>query len=172
MDSLGQVVDAVIMPVAPHAAVIPWKYYHVGKMTSQRLYSYCITSIDLRLIHIRLIDYTEAINLLDYSAIVIPVTRADKEIDKFDHTYIPTNERDRKNHEACKSSFLASPFPSTEYYDPSPYPLMSRHLYADDPEMYHGAPVGIQLVARKYDEEKVWALGKMVHAALQNAGVQ
>ena len=26
----GQVVDAVIMPVAPHAAVIPGKYYHVG----------------------------------------------------------------------------------------------------------------------------------------------
>lgn len=27
----GQVVDAVIMPVAPHAAVVPGKYYHVGK---------------------------------------------------------------------------------------------------------------------------------------------
>ena len=26
----GQIVDAVIMPVAPHAAVIPGKYYHVG----------------------------------------------------------------------------------------------------------------------------------------------
>lgn len=29
--SPGQIVDAVIMPVAPHAAVIPGKYYHVGK---------------------------------------------------------------------------------------------------------------------------------------------
>ena len=27
----GQIVDAVIMPVAPHAAVIPGKYYHTGK---------------------------------------------------------------------------------------------------------------------------------------------
>lgn len=26
----GQIVDAVIMPVAPHAAVIPGKYYHIG----------------------------------------------------------------------------------------------------------------------------------------------
>jgi amidase len=26
----GQIVDAVIMPVAPHAAVIPGKYYHTG----------------------------------------------------------------------------------------------------------------------------------------------
>jgi amidase len=28
----GQVVDAVIMPVAPHAAVIPGKYFHVGRL--------------------------------------------------------------------------------------------------------------------------------------------
>lgn len=28
----GQLVDAVIMPVAPHAAVIPGKYYHTGKL--------------------------------------------------------------------------------------------------------------------------------------------
>ena len=26
----GQIVDAVFMPVAPHAAVIPGKYYHTG----------------------------------------------------------------------------------------------------------------------------------------------
>ena len=30
----GQLVDAVIMPVAPHAAVIPGKYYHTGKHMS------------------------------------------------------------------------------------------------------------------------------------------
>jgi len=30
----GQVVDAVVMPVAPHAAVIPGKYYHTGRFTS------------------------------------------------------------------------------------------------------------------------------------------
>jgi amidase len=28
---LGQVVDAVLMPVAPHAAVIPGKFYHGGE---------------------------------------------------------------------------------------------------------------------------------------------
>lgn len=26
----GQLVDAFIMPVAPHAAVIPGKFYHIG----------------------------------------------------------------------------------------------------------------------------------------------
>ncbi|RKK80144.1 Acetamidase [Fusarium oxysporum] len=30
-DSDGQLVDAVIMPVAPHAAVIPGKFYHTGE---------------------------------------------------------------------------------------------------------------------------------------------
>jgi hypothetical protein len=29
--SQGQIVDAVIMPVAPHAAVIPGKYYDTGQ---------------------------------------------------------------------------------------------------------------------------------------------
>ena len=33
----GQVVDAVIMPVAPHAAVIPGKYYHTGMSSTQPL---------------------------------------------------------------------------------------------------------------------------------------
>lgn len=35
---IGQIVDAVIMPVAPHAAVIPGKYYHTGKTRSHGYY--------------------------------------------------------------------------------------------------------------------------------------
>ncbi|KAL9112148.1 MAG: hypothetical protein Q9227_003525 [Pyrenula ochraceoflavens] len=109
----GQIVDAVIMPVAPHAAVIPGKYYHTA--------------------------YTEAINLLNYSVVVIPVTKADKNVDVFDHSYQPLNERDRLNWEAY------------------------------DPEIYDGAPVGLQIMARKFEEEKVWAIAKIVHAALQES---
>ncbi|KAL8786464.1 MAG: hypothetical protein Q9213_002780 [Squamulea squamosa] len=107
----GQVVDAVIMPVAPHAAVIPGKFYHEA--------------------------YTESINLLEYSVVVIPVTKADKSIDKYDHTYQPLNEADRKNWEAY------------------------------DPEAYDGAPVGLQIVARKWEEEKVWAIAKIIDLALR-----
>ncbi|KAI4268032.1 MAG: hypothetical protein L6R38_007989, partial [Xanthoria sp. 2 TBL-2021] len=108
----GQVVDAVVMPVAPHAAVIPGKFYHTA--------------------------YTESINLMDYSAAVIPVTRADKSVDRFDHQYQPLNEVDRKNWEAY------------------------------DPETYDGAPVGLQIVARKWEEEKVWAIAKILDTALRN----
>ena len=44
-------------------------------------------------------------------------------------------------------------------------------LNIDDPDVYDGAPVGVQLVARKYEEEKVWAIAKIVSAALKTAGV-
>ncbi|KAF8421819.1 amidase signature domain-containing protein [Tirmania nivea] len=106
----GQIVDAVIMPVAPHAAVIPGKYYHTA--------------------------YTEAINLMSYSAAVIPVTLADKTLDPYDKSYQPRGEVDKLNWEAY------------------------------DPEIYHGAPVGVQIVAKKYEEEKVLAIAKVINAAL------
>ena len=38
----------------------------------------------------------------------------------------------------------------------------------DDPKVYDGGPVGVQLVARKYEEEKVWAIAKVVEAALKD----
>lgn len=57
---------------------------------------HAVVDINLR------VDYTEAINLVDYSAVGIPVTKADKTIDKFDNDYSPLNETDRKNWEACK----------------------------------------------------------------------
>ena len=37
----------------------------------------------------------------------------------------------------------------------------------DDPEAYDGAPVGLQIVARKYEEEKVWAIARIVDAVLK-----
>ncbi|KAF2263451.1 amidase [Lojkania enalia] len=115
-ESDGQLVDAVIMPVAPHAAVIPGKYYHTA--------------------------YTESINLLDYSAVVIPVTKADKSIDIADPNYTPLNDVDAKNWAAY------------------------------DADIYDGAPVGVQLVARKYDEEKILAVGRIVYQILKTAGAR
>ena len=38
---------------------------------------------------------------MDYSAVIIPVTKADKSVDTFDHHYQQLNEVDRKNWEAC-----------------------------------------------------------------------
>ncbi|KAF3482023.1 general amidase [Arthroderma uncinatum] len=109
----GQIVDAVIMPVAPWAAVIPTKYTHTA--------------------------YTEVMNVTDYSVSVLPVTRADKNIDRADPDFKPISDADKENWE----------------------------LY--DPELFDKTPVGMQLVGRKHEEEKIWAVGKIVDAILKNA---
>ena len=53
------------------------------------------------------VAYTESINLVDFSAVVIPVTKANKTIDTFEMAYRPLNEIDRMNWEACTSNSLA-----------------------------------------------------------------
>ncbi|OAL70015.1 hypothetical protein A7D00_5544 [Trichophyton violaceum] len=107
----GQVVDAIIAPLAPWAAVIPTKYYHTA--------------------------YTQAINLLDYSVSVVPVTIADKNVDIANPDYEPISELDKVNWE----------------------------LY--NPELFDGTPVGMQFISRKHEEEKIWAIGKVVDNILK-----
>ncbi|KAL2267920.1 hypothetical protein VTJ83DRAFT_5197 [Remersonia thermophila] len=58
-------------------------------------------------------------------------------LDAVDPTYQPLNDLDKKNWDAY------------------------------DPEVYHGAPVGVQLVARKFEEEKILAIAEIVTAALE-----
>lgn len=43
---------------------------------------------------------------MNYSAVVIPVTKADKEVDVLDDAYQPSSEFDRKNWMACKPTRL------------------------------------------------------------------
>ena len=40
-------------------------------------------------------------------------------------------------------------------------------LALDDPGVYDGAPVGLQVVARKWEEEKVWAIAKILDNGLK-----
>ncbi|RMZ83950.1 hypothetical protein DV737_g1375, partial [Chaetothyriales sp. CBS 132003] len=110
----GRPIDAFIMPVAPHAAVIPGKYFHY--------------------------DYSDIVNLLDYTSVVIPVTKADKHLDKPNKIYQPVNEIDKMNWEAY------------------------------DAEVYDGAPVGIQIVARQFQEERCLTLANEVVKALEEYG--
>ncbi|KAL8639003.1 MAG: hypothetical protein Q9226_008934, partial [Calogaya cf. arnoldii] len=72
----GRSVDAVILPAAPTAAILPGKWYHHG--------------------------YSTIANTLDYATVVIPVTFADKKLDSLDDTYQPLNEKDEKNWLACR----------------------------------------------------------------------
>lgn len=77
------------------------------------------------------------INLLDYSACVVPVTSADKTIDIKDETYVPTCEKDRE----CWEGY--------------------------DADLYDGAPVAVQVVARRLQEEKVLTYAEILNDALR-----
>ncbi|ORY19818.1 amidase signature domain-containing protein [Clohesyomyces aquaticus] len=69
--------------------------------------------------------YTAQWNLLDYPALIAPITKVDPEIDLADTSYKPRNPKDAYNHD----------------------------LYS--PEKYANAPVSLQLVGRRYEDEKV-----------------
>lgn len=71
--------------------------------------------------------YTTQWNLLDYPALIFPVTKVDPTIDVIDQDYVPMNEKDKYNHE----------------------------LWNSGPEKYKGAPISLQLVGRRYEDEKV-----------------
>ncbi|KAH7346303.1 amidase [Rhexocercosporidium sp. MPI-PUGE-AT-0058] len=103
-------VDAVIAPLAPFAAARPDMYKYYG--------------------------YSIWVNLLDYSASVLPVTLADKNVDVVDEGYKALNEMDGKVWEAY------------------------------DPELYDGAHVSVQIVGRRFQEEKVLALTEYLGDAL------
>ncbi|KAJ5605000.1 hypothetical protein N7510_010154 [Penicillium lagena] len=101
----GRPVDALICPLAPHAAVIPTQYEHVG--------------------------YTAFVNVLDYTSVSIPVTFADKTID-----VLPPD----------KSHDMIEGYINWDY----------------DADTYDGAPVGVQLVGRRLQEEKMLTLAQYI----------
>ena len=94
---------------------------------------------------------------MNYSAVVIPVTVADKTVDLVDNTYKPISEADERNWNACKCIAFAGLW------------LRCRtdiFVTLDDPEIYDGGPVGVQIIARKFEEEKILAIAKVIHSAL------
>ncbi|KAL9120013.1 MAG: hypothetical protein Q9187_003430 [Circinaria calcarea] len=70
--------------------------------------------------------YTSQWNLLDYPALVFPVSKVDPKIDVADEEYKPMNPKDDFNHQ----------------------------LYV--PESFRGAPISLQLVGRRYEDEKIY----------------
>lgn len=66
----------------------------------------CVKSITIRRTRIQalttVVGYTEIVNLLDYTSVVIPVTYADKDVDTFDEDYQPLNDKDDANWKACE----------------------------------------------------------------------
>ncbi|CAK7212074.1 hypothetical protein SBRCBS47491_001346 [Sporothrix bragantina] len=82
------------------------------------------------------IGYTPWVNTLDYAAAVFPVTKVDPAIDVVDESYVPLNDLDKAIHD--------------EY----------------NPVTQANTPVGLQLVGRRFQEEKILALVEMLSTAL------
>lgn len=73
-------------------------------------------------------NYTSQWNLLDYPGLAFPVCKADKEIDKWSGDEQILGKLDQEN----------------------------RDLW--DPEEFHGVPVGLQFVGRRFEDEKIVAI--------------
>ncbi|EHK21770.1 uncharacterized protein TRIVIDRAFT_53223 [Trichoderma virens Gv29-8] len=83
--------------------------------------------------------YTAVTNVLDYTTAVVPVTTANKDIDLKNETYTALNDWDRKVWESY------------------------------DAEIYDGAPVAVQIVGRRFEEEKILVLAEVLDEALGRA---
>ncbi|OJJ02481.1 hypothetical protein ASPVEDRAFT_62508 [Aspergillus versicolor CBS 583.65] len=102
---IGRELDAIIAPVAPHAAIRHNQFKYYG--------------------------YTTIVNLLDFTSVVVPVTVADRGVDV-------RNE--------VKSLSEVDAVVQGEY----------------DPDVYHGAPVAVQIIGRRLTEERVMAIAEEV----------
>jgi Asp-tRNA(Asn)/Glu-tRNA(Gln) amidotransferase A subunit family amidase len=80
--------------------------------------------------------YTSQWNLLEYPAVSFPVTRVDLVLDVKDTAYVPLNAKDKYNHD----------------------------LY--EPSRYVDAPIGLQIVTRKFEDEKCLAILGAVEKAM------
>ncbi|TVY81376.1 putative amidase, partial [Lachnellula suecica] len=81
-------------------------------------------------------NYTSQWNLLEYPGAVFPVTFVDQKLDVKDASYVPKNEQDKFNYE----------------------------LY--DPAKYTDAPIGLQIVTRRFEDEKCLKVLEVVEKAM------
>lgn len=101
--------------------------------------------------------YASAINLLDFTSVVVPVLFADQTIDKKLEGYTPLNELDKKVYAECEYQLFLQEKKGG-----------SADLFQDDPEAYHGAPVAVQVVGRRLTEERVMAIAEEIGRLLGN----
>lgn len=72
---LGKELDAIVAPITPTAAIRHNQFRYYG--------------------------YASAINLLDFTSVVVPVTFADKAVDKKKEGYQPLNDLDKLVQDEC-----------------------------------------------------------------------
>lgn len=83
--------------------------------------------------------YTSQWNLLDYPSAVFPVTKVDVARDPRDESYVPKNDQDKFVYDMYK------------------------------PEIFEGLPVSLQVVGKRFQDEKVLAALAEIEKALGRA---
>ncbi|KAF7946032.1 uncharacterized protein EAE97_005070 [Botrytis byssoidea] len=111
-EKLGREIDAIVAPVSATAAIRHDRFVYYG--------------------------FTNVINLLDFTSVVVPVLFADKRVDRKKEGYEGLSEVDG--------------VVQGEY----------------DPEAYHGAPVAVQIVGRKLTEERIMEIAEEIGKLLGN----
>lgn len=84
------------------------------------------------------VGYTCVYNVLDLPSVVLPVTIVDPAVDIPDTSYQPISELDA-----------------------------SVHAMYDSPETFKDAPIGVQVVGRRWREEEVLGVASVVDEALR-----
>ena len=94
--------------------------------------------------------YTAQWNLLDFPAVVFPVGKVDQSLDALEpgHEHEPLSDLDADNWDLCKL------FPTLSL---SAFAEFCQHDL-DDPELSHNLPISLQLVARRFEDEKLLAI--------------
>ena len=104
--------------------------------------------------------YSAFINVLDYTSVVIPVTKVDKNVDKKLEDFKAVDEEDQKTQDTCKHTLLLSFSGVREGVS------FADLSFTDDPEIYDGAHVSVQLMGHKMQEEKMLGLAMYVGEAI------
>jgi amidase len=125
---LGKELDAIIAPITPTAAIRHDQFKYYG--------------------------YATAINILDFTSVVVPVTFVDKKIDEPNYQFKPLTEIDRTVQAECINTTL--------------FLFSEADIPIDDPSAYHGAPVAVQIIGRRLTEERVMSIAEEVGRLLGN----
>ena len=143
-------VDAIICPIAPWAAAT------IGGN--------------------KYLSYTLWVNALDYTVVIVPVTRCDAGVDGRDEGFEGTGEFDREMMGLCESF----PFFFSSWRSVPRFIVVARYKQrtntqpsksTDDPQKYHGVPVALQLIGRRLQEEKMVAMAEYVAGILKGEGL-
>lgn len=113
--------------------------------------------------------YSSIWNILDLPAAVVPSgLRCDKAVDVREDGYTPRGQKDEQEWKACKWRCeccfpclrVAAGFPASQ--------RLTYFFITDDPELFHGFPIALQLVGKRFRDEDVLAAAKVLDAALKS----